>query len=152
MVKIAKHGEVFDLRTADVMDNTLEMIDALRDYSPRNRLPLGIYKDARRVLSASYIAKHGDDDAIELQQRVEDALQEFAPSYCYFGSNPGSGSSYGFWVDHGALQEFDGFREDDKHPVPDDYVGEVLYVNERGNTTLYVKNADGSTREIWAVV
>lgn len=36
--------------------------------------------------------------------------------------------------------------------VPRDYAGEILMVNDHGNTSLYVKARTQEPREIWSIV
>jgi hypothetical protein len=81
-----------------------------------------------------------------------DILSELAPPYFYFGSHPGDGSDYGFWLSEDALTDlFDGLRVSDTAKVPEDYEGEVLHVNDHGNTSLYTAHK-GKLTEIWAIV
>lgn len=80
-----------------------------------------------------------------------DMLQEHALPYMYFGSHPGDGSDYGFWILEGIEYDFDGLQVEDTSDIPSDYIGEVLHINERGNMTLYSKTARKLT-EIWAIV
>lgn len=84
-----------------------------------------------------------------------DALNEHAPPYCYFGSNEGDGSDYGFWVSSDAIQEAihdkELFKVTDTGDVPDDYNGEVLHESDHGNLTLY-SCKDGKLTEIWSIV
>lgn len=49
------------------------------------------------------------------------------------------------------LGEFEGLVVNNTSDVPDDYVGEVLDINDHGNATLY-KYEDGESEEIDAVV
>lgn len=86
-----------------------------------------------------------------LNASLPDALQEFAPPHFYFGAHPGDGADFGFWLNECALQDFDGLKVNDTSEVPNDYVGEVLHVNDHGNMTLYASEI-GKLREIWAVV
>lgn len=45
--------------------------------------------------------------------------------------------------------EYDGFSSTTKQEFPDDdYEGEWLHINERGNCTLYVRSNSGKDREI----
>lgn len=91
----------------------------------------------------------GDDLVAELA----DALKEFAPPYFYFGSHPGDGADFGFWLPEYFEQDFDGLRVNDTSEVPADYAGEVLHVNDHGNMTLYAKDEGSSElREIWSLV
>lgn len=88
-----------------------------------------------------------------LNESLFDALNDEAPPYFYFGSHPGDGADYAFWLSGESLEEFDGLKVGDLSEVPDDYSGEILLVNDHGNTSLYAKD-EGSkkVREIWAIV
>lgn len=88
-----------------------------------------------------------DDDLASLF----DMLEEHAPSWMYFGSHPGDGSDYGFWVSESIEEDFDGLKVSDTSDVPAGYTGEVLHINERGNMTLYYAKR-GKLTEIWGVV
>lgn len=101
------------------------------------------------------IADDKEDTADELvNETLPDALQEFAPSYCYFGSHPGDGSDIGYWPSYiEDIKEQVEFSSSKSQEYPaDDFRGEWLHINERGNCTLYVRQADGSDREVWAIV
>ena len=98
-----------------------------------------------------------DQDEEELDDLVVslfDALEEFAPPYCYFGAHPGDGSDYGFWVWDDIQQQMDpdtSLIVEDTAQVPADFVGEVLLVSDHGNMTLF--NADrGALTEVWSIV
>lgn len=89
-----------------------------------------------------------------LNESLFDALNEYAPPYFYFGSHPGDGSDYGFWLSQDVqelVQDGGGMVVSDTSEVPEDYSGEVLHVNDRGNTTLYVAD-NGKLTEVWAIV
>lgn len=80
-----------------------------------------------------------------------DALDEYAGPYFYFGSHPGDGADYGYWLSESFTPEFDGLRVSDLSEVPSKYRGEVLVVNDHGNMTLYVKTSR-TLREVWGIV
>lgn len=86
-----------------------------------------------------------------LNETLFDALDECAPPYFYFGSHPGDGADYGFWLSEEALQDFDGLKVSDLSEVPSDYSGEVLHVNDHGNTSLYAAD-NGKLEAIWEIV
>jgi hypothetical protein len=95
-----------------------------------------------------------DDDAAELINDLQDALQEFAPDYVYFGAHPGDGADFGFWVIDDLVQQArdDGtLVVDDTSQIPDDYRGLALHVNDHGNCTLYAIDLAGS-HELWSCV
>ena len=79
------------------------------------------------------------------------ALEEYAPPYGYFGSHPGDGADFGFWLSDDALAESDALRVSDTNEVPADYTGEVLHTNDHGNLTLYAADR-GTLTEVWALV
>ena len=79
----------------------------------------------------------GSESNHYLMEYLFDALNEYAPEYCYFGAHDGDGSDYGFWP------SLDGMDDDgdvlmcgdgrDETPIPE----YILHVNDHGNTTLY---------------
>jgi len=100
-----------------------------------------------------------------LNEDLFNALNDYAPPFCYFGSHPGDGSDYGFWIDSYSLEEclefdsstFDNilFTEDYKSDIQFEEIkfplkeyNYVLHINDHGNTTLYDKYG----QEIWSVV
>lgn len=94
-----------------------------------------------------------DENASEVLDKLFNALNDFAPPYAYFGSHPGDGCDYGFWLEEDFAEQIAEFvlKVSDTSEVPDDYEGEVLHVNDHGNATLYVAD-HGKLTEIWAVV
>lgn len=88
-------------------------------------------------------------------QALEDALQEFAPPFCYFGAHEGDGADYGFWVSVESVQDgvADGtilkVEAGDEWPDPLPAGTEwVLEVNDHGNMELY----DSKGQSIWGIV
>jgi hypothetical protein len=92
------------------------------------------------------------EDASEDVQQLCDALESYAPTGFYFGTRPGDGSDFGFWLSDYFIEDFDGLRVDDTSDVPRSYRGEVLHVNDHGNVSLFVALRGGRLREIWGVV
>jgi len=93
-----------------------------------------------------------EDRAAEMVDELIDALQQFAPAYGYFGSHPGDGADFGFGVDPESVKEQVEFVSSKEQEWPaDDFVGEWLHVNERGNCTLYVRDESGEDREVWSI-
>jgi hypothetical protein len=80
-----------------------------------------------------------------------DALNEYAPPYCYFGAHEGDGSDYGFWPSWDYIEDcaHDGSikRVSDLSEVPDDYTGDVCIVNDHGNMTVGHHTADSCFSE-----
>lgn len=95
-----------------------------------------------------------EDERLEesdyLVESLFDALDSHAAPYFYFGAHAGDRSDYGFWLSEGAFEDFDGLKVSDLSEVPKDYRGEVLHVNDHGNTSLYSANA-GELTEVWAI-
>lgn len=93
-----------------------------------------------------------EEDASESVNELIDALNHFAPAYCYFGAHPGDGADFGFWPDFDAIEDTDALRVSDLSEVPSGYCGEVIYVNDHGNTSIYATDADGTLRELVSFV
>lgn len=102
------------------------------------------------------IPEEKEAEADELvNETLPDALTAyFAPAYAYFGSHPGDGADIGFWLpDMEEIKEQVEFASSVEEEYPaDDFRGEWLHINERGNCTLYVRGEDGKDVEVWSVV
>lgn len=101
-----------------------------------------------------WIASGEAEDALE---ELQEALGEYAPPYCYFGTLTGDPTNFGFWVDPSLAEDFDGPVVDyswrgRKDPIPDDYQGYWLHVSDHGNLTLFERDAKGDNKEIWGIV
>ncbi len=60
---------------------------------------------------------------------------------------------YGFWVCQDVESIFDGLKVSDLNEIPKDYDGEILFVNDHGNVTLYNKyRTSQKLHEIWSIV
>jgi hypothetical protein len=92
------------------------------------------------------------------------ALNEYALPYFYFGSHPGDGADYGFWLSEGWEDDFEGIIESSNgflarytqnrreiDEIPRGYTGELAEINDHGNVTLYYV-VRGRKYEVWALV
>lgn len=96
-----------------------------------------------------YETEESDHDLDELFN----ALQEYALPYFYFGSHPGDGADYGYWLSEDFECDFDGKKISDLSELTEeDREQEVLHINDHGNMTLYWYDDKGNLEEIWAVV
>ena len=99
-----------------------------------------------------------DDDECSwiLNEDLFDVLNGLALPLCYFGCTEGDGSDYGFWPAWDAIEEeiYDGsiLKVSDLSEVPEDYIGQIVIVNDHFNTTLGFMREGGKFDECWAVV
>lgn len=96
------------------------------------------------------------EEADELLSELFDALEAYAPPFCYFGAHEGDGADYGFWLSQDSLQDAiaDGevlqvdLAREDRPEVLDDEVQYILEVSDHGNMELYTR--DGQS--VWGIV
>jgi hypothetical protein len=95
-----------------------------------------------------------EDDLFDLDT-LFDILNQLAPPYCYFGSHPGDGSDFGFWLDEDWRER----AEEDEVPLldgsdslPKGFFGMWFFISDHGNVTLYQQREDGTSTEIFGVV
>jgi hypothetical protein len=91
-----------------------------------------------------------DEQGHLLVDYLFDALNEYAPSFTYFGAHLGDGSDYGFWTDIESAREQCEYVGDGE--PGEGFRGEWLHVNDHGNAALYVRDEDGNDEEVWSVV
>ena len=91
------------------------------------------------------------EDADWLSEKLFDALNEYAPEYCYFGAHPGDGSDFGFWL----CEDFETMMRDDGVEIVDDLADvpskAVAIVNDHGNISFGYIDASGF-KAVWEIV
>jgi hypothetical protein len=108
----------------------------------RDRL-MALIGEAREI-DADKALEEGNEDSIErahdLCLELSDALNDFAPPYCYFGAHEGDGSDFGFWPCMDQIEELT--KISDPSDVADHLGEPCAFVNDHGNVTVYA--ADGT--------
>lgn len=90
-----------------------------------------------------------DESGYLLNEELFDALNDFAPPFCYFGSHEGNGSDYGFWPNLESLKDDDDVRKvSDLSEVEDPPM--VAVTNDHGSLTLYKPVV--TYEEVWSIV
>ena len=88
-----------------------------------------------------------------------DALQEYAPPFCYVGMHEGDGSDFGVWpmldaiqdaIAEGELIQINDPSDIDDLSIADCSADYAVYVNDHGNITLYRLKVQGVS--IWDCV
>lgn len=154
MMRYASFGSISHgtMRHEDLIPCFSAELDALLKRQPRS-FKRGEYR--KLIREANALTDYDSEDAGHVLEELFDALQSFAPGYAYFGSHPGDGADYGFWLCED-LGGFDGLKVGDLSDVPKDYRGEVLHINDHGNLSLYVAHGRMGRapkfREVWALV
>jgi hypothetical protein len=87
----------------------------------------------------------GDGIASETIWELIDALQTFAPPFCYFGSTDGDGSDFGFWVCDDSFNAAVRCGEVVKVEGLPDYIAQV---SDHGNLELYRVTVES----VWGIV
>jgi len=133
------------MRPEDLIRRFISELDYIKlDRTTRNEVR-AIQKDSRKE------GYYDTEDCHYDLERLFDILDSVALPYFYFGSHPGDGSDYGFWLSEDAIEEFDGLKVSDLSEIPAGHTGEVMLVNDHGNVSLYACN-NGKVKAVWEVV
>lgn len=97
---------------------------------------------------------HDRSEALdELAREAEDFLNSQETRPFLYWSNDGYAGAFGLWPNTEGAKEDCAFVSSRKQEWPaDDFRGEWLHINERGNCTLYVRDNASRDCEIWSVV
>ena len=123
------------LRTEDLLKAFADELEAI---SPNSKV---LIKDARHV--APYAETNEAESPLPsiLVNDLQNALNELAPPFCYFGALEGDGAQFGFWPDHEAIQEL---IEQSVMIMPLTHSGTGVFIN--GDEGLYIEqNGDDVT-------
>jgi hypothetical protein len=106
------------------------------------------------------VASGNVEDDGEIISDGIDALQEFAPMFCYVGMHQGDGSDLGVWPDHDAIEsaiaDGDAIKIDDLSDLDNLAISELcganvaILVNDHGNMTVYELSI--AAKPVWACV
>ena len=81
------------------------------------------------------------DERPEMVNDLQDALNEYAPPFCYFGTLEGDGADFGFWPDHEAIQELiDNSIEESVSVDADHAIQSSEHVNEVEGVRIVVSD------------
>jgi hypothetical protein len=148
------------LVTEDLLDafaNALEhavMLNGLVDAAPMDAV-----REARLwTTRGGWASDPSIELADEIITRLEDAIAEFLPPYCYFGAAEGDGACFGVWPIVNQLEADARYRDDvtkidagNERPDASGTAAFVMEVNDHGNVTLL--ESDGTQWvECWSIV
>jgi hypothetical protein len=124
-------------------------VSCLEDQKPLHRSDRKLLREinARMEVEDYFESEEATYDL----ESLFDALNDYTMPGFYFGSHPGDGSDYGFWLDESFAEDFDGIKVENTSEVPRGYTGAVLHCNDHGNLTLYTASR-GRLHEVWAIV
>jgi hypothetical protein len=80
----------------------------------------------------------------DLLDEALDALNEYAPIYCYVGTHPGDGADFGVWPDHDAIEEAIRNGEQTPDGVVNVEDGVRIVVSDHGNVEVYALETGAS--------
>lgn len=67
-------------------------------------------------------------------EELANALDSIAPPFIYFGSHPGDGADFGYWISDDAIEMG---KQDRELTITEDLTKYTLQVNDHGNMELY---------------
>ena len=133
------HGTLLNEYLLSALSDELKYhVERNPDYSSRN--------SHMCLVGAAGWIDPDSDNASELVNDLQNALQEYAAPYTYFGTNEGDGSDFGFWPSMDAIEELPHIS--DPNEVENHLGEDCVFVNDHGNVTVY--GADGKV--IWDCV
>ena len=140
---------------AGELDYWLKRLRLTRDQRKRFAELVRDANNQAEVLESDRDFEHDHCDTGEIVSELEDALQEIAPPYCYFGTLDGDGACFGFFITClGMGGDTDDLPKlDDLTDITREHWGEdVLVVNDHGNVTCGHVDSRGRFKAYWRAV
>jgi len=143
------------MRNEDLIPAFLNELEHLAKLN-NNKCHLTLVNEIQNRIDTMEDYYDSEDADYDLNEDLFNALDGYAMPYCYFGSHPGDGADYGFWISDDAIRDDIKFNEllsiSDLNEIPSDYNGMAIHINDHGNMTLYKCWPFGHRKEIWAGV
>lgn len=137
------------LRTEDLLDAFADTLAGLARQEPQNAAHLVLVHEAQTEYMEE-LTPEQVENASELVNELQDAIQEYCPPFVFFGSHPGDGADFGFWPDLEGLQ--DAINEEPDTETDDDgekvlpFYGIIVQTSDHGNVTVM----DMDRQELWS--
>lgn len=136
------------LRTEDLLSTFTSELESMilingdfyslpENFAERDKLNNLVGEAQNQWTGDNYL--ENEEQAQELVQELTDALEQFAPPYCYFGANEEDGSDFGFWPCIEQIKELPDVQDSDEAKERGE---DCKFVNDHGNVTVY--GGDGS--------
>lgn len=123
------------LKTEDLI---IALSDELRRLAPEHDM-VKECEAIQTLWAAGWTEIYETPEAQETLEALMNAMDDYAPPYCYFGTNEGDGSDFGYWPNMESINELPNV---DHAAIADYPYEDHKYVNDHGNVTVY--GADGS--------
>lgn len=81
-------------------------------------------------------ADKGDEASELVNETLPDALNKFAPPYCYFGTLEGDGSDFGYWPSMSEIEDLPTYESTDAATEAGE-TNDFKVVNDHGNVEIY---------------
>lgn len=122
------------LRTEDLL---ITLSDELARLNPIH--PMVKECEAIQTLwTAGWTEIYEAPEALETLDALFDAMDEYAPPYCTFGTSDGDGSDFGYWPNMEVIEELP--KISDPNEVEAHLGEDCCFVNDHGNVTVYGAN------------
>lgn len=159
-MRYAEIGEISSgtLRPEDLLETFAETLRSLLKIQPKG-FPK---KEHRRLIREAdfllgKLEEGGDEpETGDVLADLSDALGDFAPPYCYFGTLEGDGACFGFWPDLDRIDEEGRYgsevmKLDAGDDIPPEFRGYVAMVSDHGNIEFGAARG-GKFKPIWSCV
>lgn len=133
------------LRNEDLLEAFADELERIEKGTVSSEAISALIENARELLDPTVMYELLQEDGPDLVNELQDALNDYAPPFCYFGTLEGDGADFGFWPDHETInelisdsQEYGTTPSHLNHNVTYINIDEGVFieVNDHGNLTI----------------